>query len=284
MFKYLCLLFAVWLALPVVAQEDSRTSSSRLAGQNVVLLGDSNTWIGGDSCDSPRGWNYWFARQMNPLTIRSYARSGATWSHTSRTVADTREYSEVITDNNVIYNQILRLVEAVDSGRQTLPDLVMVSAGTNDAWFPHLRPEQFSRGVREAVARDETELMMLPPSKVVSLTECVKYDLLVLRERFPDARIIVMTPLQSIRIAPEMLSDISGMIEAVATDAGADVIRQDLLCPVNSLSEMTTRRLTTDGTHTSEEGARRNAAVISDFVENIYKSTVPPTSVTIIKD
>lgn len=33
---------------------------------------------------------------------------------------------------------------------------------------------------------------------------------------------------------------------------------------------MTHRRLTTDGTHTSEEGARRNAAVIADCVRQIY--------------
>ena len=59
------------------------------------------------------------------------------------------------------------------------------------------------------------------------------------------------------------------MASRVAGDA-IYVIRQDLLCPVDSEREMTRRRLTTDGTHTSEEGARRNSSVIADCVNDIY--------------
>lgn len=241
-----------------------------LEGQTVVLLGDSNTWIGGDDCSVPRGWNFWFAKDMAPGSIRSYARSGATWSHTSRTTPDTSEYSEVITDNNVVYNQVMRLMEAVDSGIQTTPDLIMIAAGTNDAWFPQFRPEEFSRTSREALGREVGELLRLHPGKILSLPAAVRYDLLILQGRFPMARIIVMTPLQSVKISPEMLADVSAIIEEVASATGAAVIRQDLLCPVDSRNEMTHRRLTTDGTHTSEEGARRDAAVIADCVRQIY--------------
>jgi lysophospholipase L1-like esterase len=241
-----------------------------LEDKTVVLLGDSNTWIGGEDCDNPRGWNCWFAREMKPRSIRSYARSGATWSHTRRTVRNPGEYSEVITDDNVIYNQVVRLVEAVDSGLQQEPDLIMISAGTNDAWFPHLRPEEFSLTARETLGRDVGEILSLPPGKVLSLGDAVRYDLLILQGRFPSARVVVMTPLQSIRISSEMLADVSGIIDEVASAIGAVVIRQDLLCPVDSEREMTRRRLTTDGTHTSEEGARRNSSVIADCVNDIY--------------
>lgn len=243
-----------------------------LDDKTVVLLGDSNTWIGGDDCDNPRGWNYWFAREMKPGSIRSYARSGATWSHTSATVRNPAAYSEIITDDNVIYNQIVRLTEAVDSGSQTEPDLIMIAAGTNDAWFPHLRPEEFSRTAREAIGRDVAELLSLPPGKVLSLPEAVRYDLMILRGRFPESRLVVMTPLQSVKISRDMLADVSGMIEEVAMESGATVIRQDLLCPVNSGREMTNRRLTTDGTHTSPEGARCNAQVIIECIGRIFRN------------
>jgi len=267
------------MAATVVANDGGdRGETSPLAAGTVVLLGDSNTWIGGDECDDPRGWNCWFAREMNPGSIRSYARSGATWSHTVRTATDLREYSEVITDNNVVYNQVMRLTAAVDSGLQQTPDLIMIAAGTNDAWFPHLRPEEFSRTAAEAASRDATELLSLPPSKVLSLPEAVRYDLLILHSHFPDARIIAMTPIQSIKISDNMLTAVSEMIETAATAEGAAVLRQDLLCPVRSGSEMTCRRLTSDGTHTSAEGARLNALVICDFVRTMYHHRSSPSS------
>lgn len=244
-----------------------------LDGKSVVLLGDSNTWIGGDSCNNPRGWNYWFARETKPGDIRSYARSGATWSHTSATHRNPEEYTEVITDDNVVYNQILRLVESVDSGHQAMPDMIMIAAGTNDAWFPHLRPEEFSVTANGAIGRDAAELLSLSPGKVLSLPEAVRYDLMVLGRHFPDAKLIVLTPLQSVKVSPEMLADVSGMIDTVALASGASVIRQDLLCPVRSVSEMTDRRLTTDGTHTSPEGARRNASVIVECVRQILAAS-----------
>lgn len=256
----------------------SGDSPGVLAGKTVVLLGDSNTWIGGDDCSDPRGWNYWFARETDPGSIRSYARSGATWSHTSRTSRNTQEYSEVITDDNVVFNQAVRLLEAVDSGKQAEPDIVMIAAGTNDAWFPHLRPEEFSGTAREALGRDAVELLSLSPSRVLSLPEAVRYTLLILQGRFPQATLIVMTPLQSIRISDEMLRDVSGMIEEIALGSGAGVIRQDLLCPVRALSEMTRRRLTSDGTHTSPEGARRNAAVIAGCVEAVLGTSQKETA------
>ncbi|MDE6360447.1 MAG: SGNH/GDSL hydrolase family protein [Muribaculaceae bacterium] len=250
-------------------------AESVLEGKTVVLLGDSNTWIGGDACDRPDGWNFWFAQGMNPGSIRSYARSGATWSHTSATTRNTVEYSEIITDDNVIYNQVVRLIEAVDNGVQDSPDLVMVAAGTNDAWFPHLRPEEFGRTPREALGRDAGELLALPPGKVLSLPEAVRYNLLILQGRFPDARFIVMTPIQSVKISSGMLADVSGIIEEVASSTGVSVIRQDMLCPVDSSREMVNRRLTTDGTHTSKEGARLNASVIIDCVNQIFASSTP---------
>jgi hypothetical protein len=94
------------MAVFVMGQEQS----------HVVFLGDSNTWIGGDKCDVNRGWNYWVREMLQPTTCRSYARSGATWVHTDKMVRDTEENTAVLSDNNVVTNQIYRLQEAVEAG------------------------------------------------------------------------------------------------------------------------------------------------------------------------
>lgn len=268
--RYLLNIFAViigWASLCAAGPDDS--GEMTLKDTDVVVLGDSNTWIGGDDNSSPRGWNYWFARETGPRSMRSYARSGATWSNTAATGRDLREYTEILSDDNVIYNQVMRLVEAVDSGIQPAPGLIMIAAGTNDAWFPEHRPEEFSLTASEALSRDPLELLSLPPSKVTSLAASVRYSLLILKGRFPAARIIVLTPLQSVKISDRMLSDVSAIIQEVARGEGCGVIRQDTQCPVRSDSERFNRKLTTDGTHTSEEGGRLNALAIAAAVRTL---------------
>ena len=63
---------------------------------HVAILGDSNTWLGGDQCDQPRGWNKWFKDYFAPASCRSYARSGATWTNTARTKRNPDEVKEVL--------------------------------------------------------------------------------------------------------------------------------------------------------------------------------------------
>ena len=110
--------FAIsWVASPVsLAQESTTSTTAANSGHpmHVVILGDSNTWIGGDDCDKPRGWNKWFADVFQPLSCKSYARSGATWTNTIQTRKNPDEDIAVLGNDNVIYNQIVRLLAACD--------------------------------------------------------------------------------------------------------------------------------------------------------------------------
>lgn len=246
------------------AAEVGEPGQGCLRGMNVVLLGDSNTWLGGDECTDPRGWSYWLRQIAQPAEIRSFARSGATWSHTSRTLPDTEEYSEILSDNNVIYNQVLRLQEVCAGGRQSAPDLILILAGTNDAWFPQYRPMEFSLTAAQAASVDPAELRGKHPAKIESLGEAVRYDLMLLRESFPDARVVVLTPFESIKVSEQMLWDVSEIIEAAARAEGVEmVIRLDQLSPIKSANEAIARRYTSDGTHTSEAGAKAHAEIVS---------------------
>ena len=132
---FFSLIVSLMVALTTVAQKPL----------HVVMLGDSNTWIGGDDCDKPLGWNKWFKDALQPTTCKSYARSGATWTNTPQTHRDTKENIEILGNNNVIYNQICRLQEAVEGGDQAIPQLILIMAGTNDAWFQKQRPKAFLR-------------------------------------------------------------------------------------------------------------------------------------------
>lgn len=258
--KMLSRLLSIAVLLSVVFAD---MAARELGNQRVALLGDSNTWIGGEDCADPQGWSHWFAEEAKPLEIKSYARSGATWTHTSATRPDVETYSEVLDDNNVIFNQVLRLLADVDiNGRQT-PDLIIIAAGTNDAWFADRRPEEFSVTVNEALARDEQEYAAALPSAFRSLAGAVRQDLIFLRRFFPSAKIVVLTPPPSTKISPAMLEKVSEIIAGMAERMEASVVRLDLLSPINPEREAADRRYTKDGVHTSEEGARSHGLIVA---------------------
>ena len=211
-------------------------------GQNVdvVILGDSNTWIGGDDCDQPQGWNKWFKDVFQPTTCKSYARSGATWTHTPLTKRNTQENTDVLSDDNVIFNQICRLEEAVDSGIQPLPTLIIIMAGTNDAWF---RPQSLD----------------------TTLDSIVTADCGLLKEAFPQTRIVLLTPLQSVH-AGDHIFRAGDIIEACGQRLGLTVIRMDRLGGIDAKKEKIHRHYTTDGTHTSVLGAQRLGTFIAETI------------------
>ena len=143
---FFSLILSLMVALTTVAQKPL----------HVVMLGDSNTWIGGDDCDKPLGWNKWFKDALQPTTCKSYARSGATWTNTPQTHRDTKENIEILGNNNVIYNQICRLQEAVEGGDQAIPQLILIMAGTNDAWFQKQRPKALAMCACQAFNTDKS--------------------------------------------------------------------------------------------------------------------------------
>lgn len=233
---------------------------------DVVMLGDSNTSIGGDACNNPRGWNKWFKDKFAPATCRSYARSGATWTNTLKTVYNTKEYTEKLGNDNVVYNQVNRLKEDCDAGRQPEPDLILIAAGTNDAWFKTSRPDAFSETAEQAFARDGGFITGMRAADARTLACSVRYCCEMLMERFPHAQIILLTPMQSVAAGYADIRKAGDIIEGCARRMGLCVIRQDRESCVYDVREKGMWKYTTDGTHTSETGARRNGCYIANRV------------------
>ena len=228
---------------------------------HVVMLGDSNTWIGGDDCVKPQGWNKWFKDAFQPTTCRSYARSGATWTNTPETRRNTQENIEVLGNNNVIYNQICRLQEAVDSGIQMSPQLILIMAGTNDAWFTKQRPKVFESGGHDS----------LPVNQILTLTGSVCYGCKMLKAAYPEARIILLTPLQSVQAGTENITKAGDIIEGCGQQMGLSVIRLDKNGGIDAAKEKVKHHLTIDGTHTSEIGARQVGTFIAEQVSALLQ-------------
>ena len=238
---------------------------------NVVILGDSNTSIGGDDCDNPKGWNKWFKDKFAPASCKSYARSGATWTNTAATKYDIEENTGRISDDNVIYNQVNRLVKAVGSGSQAKPDLILVAAGTNDAWFAAKRPKVFDKSAAEAFSVTGGYITSRKASGVVTLAESVRYGCEMLMSHFPDAQIILLTPLQSTAARADYIRKVGDVIEECARYMGLGVIRMDYLGSVYSVRERVKPARTYDGTHTSEDGARRNGRLVANMVSSMLQ-------------
>lgn len=212
--------------------------------EHVVMLGDSNTWIGGDDCSKPKGWSYWFVRLMKPASARSYARSGATWTSTPRTHRDLKENTGVISDNNVIYNQIARLDEAVRNGGQASPTLIFISAGANDAWFTRRRPQ--------ALMESAGGFLSEAPNAAVRLPDAVKQTCGILKKEYPEARIVVLIPFPMKSVKAVAMKRASKLISDAAGEAGAEVIFQkESGVGAGSPGDATT----SDGNHTNECGA-----------------------------
>lgn len=257
----------------VALQQDG--NGAAIAGHeslNVVILGDSNTSIGGDGCDNPKGWNKWFKDRFAPGTCRSYARSGATWTNTRATVYNIEENTGKLGNDNVIYNQINRLKDACNKGEQPAPNLILIAAGTNDAWFSTARPNAFSKTPEQVFGEGNGRFITgTPVSEVLSLAGSVRYGCEMLMESFPDAQIILLTPLQSVAAGAAGIRKVGDIIEECGRYMSVNVIRQDYGCGIYSVREKMSMKYTYDGTHTSEEGARRNGYYIANRVEALLQ-------------
>lgn len=228
---------------------------------DVVILGDSNTWLGGDDCTGEKGWNKWFADTFAPATIRSYARSGATLTNTVATKKNLAENIDVLGDNNVIYNQVCRLQEEYSSGDQPEPEIVIIAAGTNDAWFVNKRPQAMTHVAADRLHR--ADFLNTSPAEVLTMQESVAMCCAMLRATFPSVRIVLLTPLQTVKVSVADIKKAGDLIEECGRVLNCPVIRQDSECCVRRVDELKQFLNTYDGTHTSERGARINGEYIA---------------------
>ena len=235
-------------------------------GSKIAVLGDSMTWIGGDSCENPTGWTHTLRQSRLFDDIDIFARSGATWTNTTSTIADTSFYSEVLHDNNVIYNQVLRLIEKYDEEGVSDPDCIMIFAGANDAWFSDRRP-----GIFNCVdtVMTVTDPMIISPDMVTSLCGSVKLVCDILRHRFPESSQILVTPLQMSKVSADITLKVSDIIDRAGRSRGCVVLRADQETAVRHDDEVNHYKYTYDGVHTNPQGAAHLGCYILNNIKRL---------------
>ncbi|MDE6342964.1 MAG: SGNH/GDSL hydrolase family protein [Muribaculaceae bacterium] len=224
--------------------------------RSIALLGDSLTWLGGDSCTNPSGWSHYLRESGLADNIEVFARSGATWTNTPESRPDTEAYSEILHPDNVIFNQILRLGKRIEDPGHEAPEIIIIMAGTNDAWFSDRFPMIF--------AENETTdtICVSDPAKVTTLSGSVALGCRMLKEMAPECSILIVTPPENAKVSAEAIHHVSDIIEGAALRNGVKVARADRECGITHDSEATSPLFTYDGVHTNPEGAR----IVADYI------------------
>lgn len=231
-----------------------------------AFLGDSNTWSGGVECTKEDSWTYWFMQQMQPATCYNFARSGATWTNTSQTLRLPLDSTAVLSDQNVLFNQVVRLLQVVQQNLQPEPDVILILAGTNDAWFEAKRPGIWDMTVEDAFLIPSDKLAKMEPGEVTSLALSVRFAAETLQRAFPLAQIVLITPPQTTKTSVEKIQRVSEVIDGCGLAVGLPVIHLEGEQFISRAQEQQAFTFTKDGAHTNVQGARKIGKTIAAIV------------------
>lgn len=253
----------------ISACEASKVLAVDMTFRKTALLGDSITWLSLSS-NPERGWARYFARNMKFAELRNYARSGATWSNSATTKVDAKAYSVSTTPDNVIFNQLQRLF--LDLGNGFKPDYIVIAAGINDVWFPDARPDALARTAGE-IMESEQRYSDKDVSACTSIAESIRLVAELLWQRLPDVQVILLSPMQSTSVEYSKLRQATEIIRGCADYLGWGFISQMDEIPVNRIREKWENRLTYDGTHTSELGAKVVGDILSSKIHKLLNGS-----------
>lgn len=232
----------------------------------IAVLGDSMSWIGGEDSDNPIGWTYHFKKALTPGSIKIYARSGATITNTVKTQRAPEAFSNVLNDDNVVYNQAIRLRNDISAGKIKAPSLVIIFAGTNDVWFAKRRPGSGDPAINRLKDVSSND----SPSSRTTLGESLALAIKNVREAAPNVEILLVTPVEMTKSPAAKTRAISDNIETVGKKLGCGVLRADKLVDIRHDVETRQFTNTTDGVHTNSKGAALIADRVADYVKKRY--------------
>lgn len=252
------------------AVDEAMDATQPFIGKRIAILGDSITWLSMSS-DANRGWVTHFRELLKFAELRNYARSGATWSHTASTQYDITEDTTSISNDNVIYNQVNRLINDVENNGVTAPDYIFILAGTNDAWYPSQRPDAVADTPASVMSDESVWLNVKSIGSLTSIPKAMRYVAEMIWDKFPDAQVVVTTPLQSTAFTTDRREAIAESIKGSAEYLSWAVIEQDKVCDISRIREHQGYYMTYDGTHTSAKGAQMVGGIFASLLKALFK-------------
>lgn len=252
-----CLIIVAYSIQAIMLAQRHDTDKVPSKYRTVVFLGDSNLWIGGDDCEGEKSWSKEVVDSLNPRQWRSFARSGATWTNVASTRVCSECYSEVIHDDNVVYNQMVRLIDAIGSGELRIPDVIFIAAGSNDAWFSSRFPGMMSKRVSDIYTTPSPQGST--PSRNTTLAESIRLVCVNLSKTFPNTKIVLLTPPFNTKVPREKIAEVAEVISESCRRLRIPCIQLNDDDIINPDEETAGFSSTYDGAHTSVEGAHRIA-------------------------
>ena len=207
---------------------------------NIVFLGDSITAMA-----EPKSY---VANILKRITFRnSYnlSRSGATLTNTVDTVYDITSTGGSTTPENVIWNQLNKLIAGVSNNTYQTPDCVIISAGTNDLSRPL---GTFSAAFSGAIVNNDA-------NTILDVHSAVRYISEKLLLAFPLCQIIFMTPLQRGQADNTAIYNIGDAIDLCSNRLTTQTIRQDRDSGIYGYNEIGADIFLYDNLHLNEAGA-----------------------------
>ena len=240
--------------------------SSKKEGK-FLILGDSITAIG----IHDRGWLKYFAEEINPERIDNVAVSGATWRDKNGTVYDGNPVINGADGNrnNVIGNQVQKIINNYDSTYNYKYDAIIISAGTNDC-----DNNIYDWGAIESQYTLDGVKVDIDSVDRKTWAGATRYVVEKLRSLYPDAIIFFCTPVQRV-IEPYTSTSIAEGDTLLKCAKRASVIAIDsICCGVCDLSGNggSASGDFNDGLHLSAQGARKlgkyNANCVKTYLFN----------------
>ena len=221
--------------------------------KNIMVLGDSITEI-------EIGWVQRFKQIIKPKTWTNLAVGGAKWCNEDNTVID----GTTSGDNNVISNQVYKAI----NGSYPTPDIIIISAGTND-W------RDTTEDIEKQFTNRSNSYIPLSSVDLKSWSGAIRYAIEKLSTKWLNVQIFICTPNQategkkayiSIRDKGKIIKDVCHRLSIPVLDVGGECG----ICGLYENNNGSNGRYLWDGLHENSSGAYKHGEYIAKQIASRY--------------
>ena len=237
---------------------------------NVVLFGDSitDTKVNGE-------WVKQIINYAKFNSLTNYGRGYCTFTFKNDTVKNTTDTSNSNVGNNVIWNQYNRMVEDINNRKIPSPDCIIILAGTNDAIQ--------TKTIGDVNGVFNNSAQSTDVKTLTNLCASVRYVCELIMTNYPNAQIILATPLQMKDYnKTSQVILVRNAIISCANKMGIKTIDQTYESGIYAYTENVRPKFLSDGVHLTAEGGKKVAQFLArEFYNkiniNYYKEETEET-------
>jgi hypothetical protein len=219
-------------------------------------------WLGDSITDDNTLYLDKLNNKLTFSTQYNIANSGAKFSHTASTTYDITTTGGGGADWNVIWNQVNKMIDLVANQSYKTPDIILISAGTNDFYGTIGDPD---------LIFDGQQFTNLPPgdSQIQNLVGGLRYSIDTIIENFPDVQIVLITPIQRGLEDNSKMFNIADAIIKSGGYASVEVIDQSRKSGIYGYFDIATNKYLSDNLHPNDAGGQKMANFLFKALKNV---------------